>query len=144
MELPLLLDPLPVKSTLQGSLSVELDPETLYTVLASRHQLCSLARLETFRAVFFGGKNCYDEEGCGLTREEMAIAYMEGREVDGFVSPFVALDALPRTGLCRSCRSEIEKGVVRGREVAWEKLPHMFGLGSWKSVLGEEQEGSQL
>ncbi|GJE90684.1 BTB/POZ domain-containing protein [Phanerochaete sordida] len=50
---------------------------------------------------------------------------------DGYLDPIVEQ---PLDGLCEKCREVLREEAKVGRAVVWNRLPDMFGLGSWDDL----------
>ena len=114
----------------------ELDPLNKRLVLRSRHQLCALARTITLRSLYFGGpiQSRCTLLSCATIRNAVAESFLKGRSTDGFVSPLMKKGMFEKLTICKGCSGEIHECIEKARVTVWEKIPEIYGLGSWEEI----------
>ena len=62
------------------------------------------------------------------------INFCEGVERDTLIPYLDPIVEQPLDGLCEKCREVLREEAKVGRAVVWNRLPEMFGLGSWDDL----------
>ncbi|KAH7909596.1 hypothetical protein BJ138DRAFT_209656 [Hygrophoropsis aurantiaca] len=136
---------LPVETIICGTSKARLPPEDVDTCMLGRETLLRMQResthpfLYTLPPVQATGKypSCSDG-ACVRGGHKTLLRYIMDEMY--FTTP-IALEKFTKwldVGRCISCAAPLQAAHLKAREVVWEELPNVFGLGVWEDLKGED------